>query len=150
MNARLAALSPGERIVLLGGVLLVLDLLLVPWHSVAFSPTELRAAELLGFDPTPTAVQPPDRGYGIAAAAITLGMVVQIALTRLAGARLPEPRLPWSQLQLVGGVFVVVVLAFKLLRDTSGLGYGAYSGILAGLLVAYGGFTIAREAGGAP
>ncbi|MBW3608370.1 MAG: hypothetical protein KY463_08445, partial [Actinobacteria bacterium] len=42
---------------------------------------------------------------------------------------------------------VAVVLVIKLVRVTDSLGYGAYSAILAAILVAYGGYLIASQPG---
>ena len=137
---RLAKLSQGERIVLVGGLALIVDLLFVPWHSVDLGGLEIP------FDTTRTAVEEPYPGYGIAAVVLAAVMVAQIVLARLLSMRLPGPRLPWAQLHLVVGVFVAVVLAIKLFRETEFLGYGAYSGMLAGILVAYGGLRISQEA----
>ena len=50
--------------------------------------------------------------------------------------------MPWSQIHLILGIFVPVLLVIKLVRLTDSLGYGAYSAILAGILVAYGGYRI--------
>jgi hypothetical protein len=72
-------------------------------------------------------------------------MIVQIALAKLAAVRLPNLPLPWSQVHLILGVFVAVVLVVKLVRLTEALGYGAYTAILAGILVAYGGYRIASD-----
>jgi hypothetical protein len=72
-------------------------------------------------------------------------MIVQIVLARVLSVRLPEPPVPWSQIHLILGIFVAVVLVIKLVRLTDSLGYGAYSAILAGVLVAYGGYRIASE-----
>ena len=145
MTAR--KLSQGEWIVLIAGLLLLLDLLFLPWHAVDLTPTEQLVADEVGFDPTPSAVQPPGRGYGVAAVIFTLVMIVQIVIARFTTLRLPEPPVPWSQIHLIAGIFVLVVLAIKLIRDTSGLGYGAYSGILGALLVAYGAYLIAQDPG---
>jgi hypothetical protein len=134
--ARLAALSQGERIVLAAGLLLAIDLLLLPWHSV----------DLDCLSATPTGVQSPYSGYGIAALILVLVMISQIAASKLLAVSLPAPGVPWAQIHLVAGVFVFVVLAVKLARLSDYLGYGAYSGVLAGLLVAYGAYLIAREA----
>ncbi len=142
MRAVLAKLSQGERIVLFAGVLLLVDLLFLPWHDLALGG-ELE--ELL--DVTLTAVQEPYAGYGIAAVVLTAIMIVQIVLDRLLSARLPDPPVPWSQIHLILGIFVAVVLVIKLVRLTDSLGYGAYSGVLAGILVAYGGWSMTREAG---
>ena len=139
MRARLARLTQGERIVLVGGLLLVVDLVFLPWHSVDLGGLDI------DFDPTRTAVQDPYPAYGIAAVVLTLVMVAQIVAARLLALRLPAPGLPWEQVHLIAGVFVIVVLVIKFVRETEFLGYGAYSAILGGLLVAYGGWLIARE-----
>ena len=135
----LAKLSQGERIVLIGGLLLIADLLFVPWHSVDLGGLDIP------FDTTRTGVESPNGGYGVAAVILTAIMIVQILVARFTSARMPATPLPWSQLQLVAGVFVAVVLVIKLVRETELLGFGSYSGVLAGLLVAYGGYAISRE-----
>jgi len=136
----LAKLSQGERIVLIAGVLLIADLLALPWHDLALGD-ELE--DLV--DTTLTAVQEPYAGYGVAAVVLTAIMIVQIVLARLLSVRLPEPPVPWSQIHLMLGIFVAVVLVIKLVRLTDSLGYGAYSGVLGGILVAYGGWSMTRE-----
>jgi len=147
---RLKQLSQGERIVLVAGVLLIIDLLFVPWYDVDLSGLAPDVRQLAaGLDTTFTAVQSPYAGYGVAAVILTGVMVAQIVLARLLSVRLPAPGLPWSQIHLVAGIFVAVVLVFKLVRDLDMLAYGAYSGVLGGLLVAYGGYCIAREGVGA-
>jgi len=133
-------LSQGERIVLVAGLLLIADLLFLPWHDV-----DLGGALDKLVDTTLTGVQQPYAGYGVAAVVLTALMIVQIALTRLLSVRLPDAPVPWSQIHLILGVFVAVLLVIKLIRLTDSLGYGAYSAILAGILVAYGGYRIASE-----
>ena len=135
----LNALTQGEKLVLVGGVLLLIDLLLLPWHSV-----DLGGLDLV-FDATRTGVQSPNGGYGVAAVILTLVMVAQIVASKVLSMKLPELPLPWSQVHLVLGIFVAVVLVIKLIKETDFLGYGAYSGILAALLVAYGAYSINQE-----
>lgn len=139
-----ADLTAGERIVLVAGILLIADLLLLPWHDIALGGDLERL-----IDTTVTAVQEPYAGYGIAAVILT-AVMIGLVLARALAVRLPDAPLPWSQIHLILGIFVAVVLVIKLVRLTDSLGYGAYSGVLAGLLVAYGGYSIAREAGGPP
>jgi hypothetical protein len=140
VSGLLARLSQGERIVLVAGLALIADLLFLPWYDIAL------AAALEGVvDTTATGVEKPYAGYGMAAAVLTAIMVAQIALAKLLSVRLPEPPVPWSQIHLILGIFVAVVLVIKLVRLTESLGYGAYSAILAGILVAYGGYRIASE-----
>ena len=140
MSARLARLSQGERTVLVAGLLLIADLLFLPWYDIDLGALDEAV------NTTATGVQQPYAGYGIAAVVLTLVMIAQIALARLLAVRLPDPPVPWSQIHLILGIFVAVVLVIKLVRLTESLGYGAYSAILAAILVAYGGFRIAAEA----
>jgi uncharacterized membrane protein len=140
VSGRGARLSQGEWIVLVAGLLLIADLLFLPWHDIRLG-AQLEAL----VDTTATGVQQPYAGYGIAAVVLTALMMVQIALARLAAVRLPNLPVPWSQVHLILGIFVAVVLVIKLVRLTDELGYGAYSAILAGILVAYGGYRIASE-----
>ncbi|CAN5162950.1 hypothetical protein BH20ACT16_BH20ACT16_14630 [soil metagenome] len=137
----LARLSQGERIVLVAGVLLIVDLLVLPWHDI-----ELGGGFDGLVDTTLTGVQDPYAPYGIAAVVLTALMVAQIVFARLLSVRLSEPPVPWAQIHLILGIFVAVVLVIKLVRLTNSLGFGAYSGVLAGILVAYGGWSISREA----
>ena len=139
MSGRLARLSQGERIVLVAGLLLIADLLWLPWYDIDLGALDDAV------NTTATGVQQPYAGYGVAAVVLTLAMIAQIALARLLDVRLPEPPVPWSQIHLILGIFVAVVLVIKLVRLTDSLGYGAYSAILAGILVAYGGYRIASE-----
>jgi hypothetical protein len=130
-------LSQGERIVLVGGLLLILDLLFVPWHRI----------DPEGYDMRLTAVQESYAAYGVVAVILTAVMVAQIVIARLTPARLPGSPALWAQVHLIAGVFVAVVLVIKLLRLTNSLAFGSYSGVLAGLLVAYGGYCIAGDGG---
>ena len=139
MSALAARLSHGERIVLLAGLALIADLLFVPWYDIDLGPLDAAV------NTTATGVQQPYAGYGIAAVALTAIMIAQIALAKLLSVRMPQPPVPWSQIHLILGIFVAVVLVIKLVRLTDSLAYGAYSAILAGILVAYGGYRIASE-----
>ena len=149
MKERVAKLAQGEWIVLVAGVLLIVDLLLLPWYSVPISNRDLDVLEIRGIvvDLTYSGVQSSTAGYGVAAVVLAGVMVLQIIVTRLLGMHLPDAPVPWSQIHLILGIFVAVVLVIKLVRVTEFLGFGAYSAILAGILVAYGGYRIAQEPG---
>jgi len=135
----LARLSQGERIVLVAGALLIADLLLLPWYDIDLGVLDEAV------NTTASGVEQPYAGYGLAAVVLTALMIAQIALAKLLTVRMPQPPVPWSQIHLILGIFVAVVLVIKLVRLTDSLGYGAYSAILAGILVAYGGYRIASE-----
>lgn len=139
----LSRLSQGERIVLIAGVLLIIDLLFLPWHSIDIGG----AAEALGVDTTQSGVQAPNGFYGVVALILTIVMVAQIVLDKLTGVALPNPPVPWAQVHLIAGVAVAVALVIKLIVETDFLGFGAYLGVLLGLTVAFGAYSISQEHG---
>jgi hypothetical protein len=136
----LSRLTQGERIVLAAGVLLIVDLLFLPWHSI-----DLGGLAIPGVDLTRSAVQSPNAGYGVIALLLTIVMVSQIVAAKIAGANLPPPPVPWSQVHLVAGIGVAVMLVLKLIVETDSLGFGAYLGVLLGLAVAYGAYVIRQQ-----
>ena len=120
MSGAWARLLPGERIVLVAGLVLTAHLVLLPWHDIDLGRLDAVV------DTTVTAVQEPYAGYGVAAAVLTSLMVTQIVLARLLSVRLPDPPVPWAQIHLILGIFVAVVLVIKLVRLTDSLAYGGY------------------------
>ena len=130
-------LTRGEQIVLGAGVLLILDLLVFPWHKIT-------VAGILSV--SRTGIQSPNSFYGVLALILVVVMVLQVGLSRLTSVKVPDLPMPWSQVHLIAGVAVFALLLLKLLVETSYLGFGAYLGVLAGAAVAFGGFTISQEA----
>jgi hypothetical protein len=128
-------LTQGERIVLIAGLLLIIDLLFLPWHSVD-TP--------LG-DFTAQAIEDPNGFYAVLALILTLVMVGVIAATRLANAKLPDLPVSWGQVHMIAGIAVFVLLLLKLIVETNSLGFGAYLGILLAAAVAFGGYSINKE-----
>lgn len=140
----LSRLSQGERIVLIAGVLLIIDLLFLPWHSIDLGGA---AADNVGIDTTRSAVQSPNAFYGVVALLLTLVVVAQIVLDKLTSVALPSLPVPWAQVHLIAGIAVAVMLVIKLIAETEFLGFGAYFGVLAGLAVAFGGYSVGQEHG---
>jgi hypothetical protein len=137
-------LTMGERIVAVAGILLVIDLLFFPWHHVSVSFRGFTVATV-----NRTGLQSP-RGYlGILALIIAIALVVQIILAKFTSVKLPDISMPWSQVHMIGGFAVLGLLLLKLVLRTDFLGFGAWLGIILAAAVAYGGFTINREAQGA-
>lgn len=135
----LKKLSLGDRLVAGGGVLLLVDLLFLPWHHIevgfgAFTATANR-----------TAVESPDALFGWLAALLALAMVVHVVIVRFTTVELPKLAVPWDQVSLYGGIATLAMLVLKLLAETSYLGFGAWLGLALGGVVAYGGFLHARE-----
>ena len=139
----LSKLRLSDRIVLIAGVLLAIDLLFLPWHHIS-------VPRILGFgggSVNRTAVQSPNSFYGVLALLIVLALVGVVVVSRLTTAKLPDLPMSWAQVHLIAGVAVLALLVLKLLVETSALGFGSYLGVALGAAVAYGGFLGFKEAG---
>jgi hypothetical protein len=130
-------LTLGDKIVLGAGGLLILDLLFFPWHKISVASI---------VDVNRTGVQSPNSFYGVLALLLVLVMVAQVVVSKLTGAKLPEIPVPWPRVHLIAGVAVFVLLLLKLLVETRFLGFGAFLGLILAAAVAFGGYTISREA----
>ena len=136
----LSKLSPGEKIVLIAGGVLLIDLLFLPWYDID-----------LGFvNVTRSAIESPKAFWGVMAALVTAAMVAAVVVTRFTAARMPVLPVPLGQAMFFGGVTIVVLLLLKLLLETDFLGIGAWLGILLAGVVAYGGFLMRNESQGVP
>ena len=132
-------LTMGDRIVLAAGILLVIDLLFLPWHSIDLGVLSVKR----------TGVQSPNGFYGVLALLIAVVMVAQIVVARLTAAKLPQIPLPWGRVHLIAGVVVLALLLLKLVIETDYLGFGAWLGIILAAVLAFGGFTVNKESTGA-
>ena len=132
----LGKLSRGERIVVVAGVLLVIDLLFLPWHSIAIP--------LIG-SVNRSGISSPNAFLGFLAALVAAAMVAQVIVSKFTSATLPELPVPWPRAHMIGGLVVVGLLLAKLLLQTSFLGFGAYLGILFAAGLAFGGYTVDQE-----
>ncbi len=129
-------LTKGDRVVAAAGLLLILDLLVLPWHRIAVGPLSVSR----------TGVQSPNSFYGVLALLLALIMVAQVVVAKLTAAKLPEIPVPWSQVHLIAGIAVFALLLLKLVVETSYLGFGAFLGLIFAAALAFGGFTISQEA----
>ena len=84
-------ITQGERIVLIVGVLLIIDLLFFPWHKIDLG------GGLVGVDVTRTGIQSPNSFYGVIALLITVVMVGQIIAAKMANATLPAMPVSWGR-----------------------------------------------------
>jgi hypothetical protein len=124
-------LSLSDKIIAGTGIVLIINLLFLPWHSVD-----------LGFRTyTRTAVQSPNSGWGVIALLLTIA-VVAVTLLRVLKPDTTLPDLPvsWDRAVFFGTVAVAVVLLLKLIMETDFLGFGAWLGILLAAGMAYGGY----------
>jgi hypothetical protein len=137
----LSKLTKGEKIVLGAGLVLIIDLLFLPWHHVSIGSGLLG----LSIKVNRTAIQSPNGLWGWLAVLVAIVMVAQIVAAKFTSAKLPTPPIPWSRVHLIAGVAVIALLVIKLFAETSFLGFGAFLGLALGAAVAFGGFTISKE-----
>jgi len=128
----LSKLTQGEKIVLGAGALLIIDLLFLAWHKVGNFSLQ--------------AIEDPNGFYGVMALLVTIVMV-GLLIAKVANAKLPNLPAPLSQILMIAGILVFVLLFLKLIVETTALGIGAYLGILLGAALAFGGYSISKEAG---
>ena len=129
-------LSTSDKIISGAGIVLLIDLLLLPWHDVD-----------LGFaSATRTAIQSPNGFWGLIALLLTAA-VVGVTLVRALKPEtsLPEIPISWNQAVFYACVAIAAVLLLKLVIETDFLGFGAYLGVLLAGGVAYGGFLKFQE-----
>jgi hypothetical protein len=129
------------------GVLLALDLLFLPWHHFSLNLERFGVGLTGTVTINRTGVQPPKASLGILALVLALALVVYAAADGVARSRLaPTARFYWDRFPAVAGPFVLVLLLFKLGLDADFIGIGAWLALVCGLALAYGGFTIGRDA----
>ena len=126
---------------MVAGSLLIVDLLLLPWHHYFVDvPTGDLGIELPTFSLDRTGVQTPDSNLGIAALVLAAAMVLQVLVAKLSPAVSS-----WPTFHLVAGPAALGLLVAKLLVDNHFLGPGAWLGIALGVGVAVGGYVVSQE-----
>jgi hypothetical protein len=135
----LKKLSRGQRIMSLTGVLLLLDVLILPWHRISIG------AGVFGIDVNRTGVQSPNGFYGLLIALVAVAVVARIVLSEFTSVELPKLPVTWERADLIAGVAAAALVLIKLIAETSYLSIGAWLAVpLAGAL-AYGGYLRSQE-----
>jgi hypothetical protein len=130
-------LSLGEKIMAGAGIVLVIDLLVFPWHSV----------DVFGETFTRSGIESPNSFYGLLAFLIAAAVVVLIVIRNFTNVQLPSDvgGQSWSMLFFIAGIVIAALLLLKLVVETEFLGFGAYLGIILGAAMAYGGYLVRQE-----
>ena len=129
----LTKLSLSDKIIGGAGIVLIIDLLFLPWHSIDLGP--------FGGSITRTAVQDPNAFWGILALLLAIAVVAVVAVRAFKPeTTLPDLPVSWNQAIFYATAAIAVLLLLKLLIETSELGFGAFLGILLAGGMAYGGF----------
>ncbi len=131
------AMSVGEKIILIAGVLLFIVGFL-PWYSVDFGP--------LG-SLTRSGWQSPGAIWSMLAIVIGLAMATVVILRRLTNVSLPDNvgGFSWPKIFFGGGVASLAFVLIKLVNESSFMGFGFYLGILSAGALAVAGFLMFRE-----
>lgn len=140
----LTKLSTGDKIIGATGLLLVVVLVVFPWHHVSAYDMQMNVSFDAGAV-NRSAVQSPNAFWGILALLLTLAIVGSLFLRRLTDAELPSTPVPPSQLTFFGTIGVLVLLMLKFVIETSALGIGAFLAILLAGGMTYGGYLSRSE-----
>jgi hypothetical protein len=131
------ALSIGEKIILVAGVILFIVGFL-PWYSV----------DLGTFGSyTRSGWESPGAIWSILAILVGLAMAGVVALKTFGTAAIPDnvSGFTWPKIHLGGGVLALVLVLIKLANESSYLGFAFYIGIIAAAALAVGGLLMYRE-----
>src|SRR3990172_3491688 len=133
---RFNALSIGEKIIVIAGLVLLIDGFL-PWYSVSIGPYSASAS---GWE-SPGAI------WSMLAVLIGLAMAAVVVLNGLTDVEIPDNvgGQSWPRILLGGGVAALVLVVIKFLNESSNLGFGFYLGIIAAGALPAGGFLMFRE-----
>ena len=135
-------LSTADKVIGASAILFLIALFM-PWYGLA-------GASNNGWDYFLTGILP---------LLIAAEMVAVIAIQRFSTTELPKPPIPWSQIQLMAGVMIVVLLLLRVLitSDVEVLGesfdlarkYGLWIALIAAVGLGVGGFLKNQESQGA-
>ena len=131
------ALSIGEKIIVIAGLLLLIDGFL-PWYDVDLGPFG---------SVTRNGWESPGAIWSLLAILIGLAMSGVVAVKALTEGVIPDNvgGFTWPKIFLGGGVASAVLILIKLLNESSYMGFGFYIGIICVAALAVGGVLMYRE-----
>ena len=117
-------LTTGDKI--LGGtaIALVIDLVLLPWHSISVSGYGV------SYSATSSAIERPNGLFGLLALLVLFAIIGVTIVRKLTDTELPETPKPLGELTFYAAVGVLAILLFKVIIKTDVLGFGCYLAIL--------------------
>jgi hypothetical protein len=135
----LSKLTLSDKILGATGILLVIDLLFLPWHHISVSFGGFSVSKSY------SALSGSGQFWGFLGLLFALAIVVVLALTKFSTVKLPDLPVPLNMAIFYAAIATVVVLVLKLALDTDYLGFGSYLGILLAAGMTYGGFLKSKE-----
>ena len=128
-------LSLGERIMSIAGVLLLFDLIFLPWHRIELGILTVSRSGL----------QSPNGFLGLLAALVVVAILARIVVSEFTTIELPRLPVSWEQADLFAAAAVAALLVLKLVLETSFLAAGAWLAIPLAAALLYGGYQRSRE-----
>lgn len=124
-------LSLSDKIIAGTGIVLIIDLLFLPWHSIDLGVTTW----------TRTGIESPNSFWGVLALLLTIA-VVAVTLLRVLKPETSLPDLPvsWDRAIFFAAAATLGLLVLKLILETDELGIGAWLGLLLAAGMTYGGY----------
>ncbi|MGH9040209.1 MAG: hypothetical protein ACRDZ3_08260 [Acidimicrobiia bacterium] len=137
----LKKLSLEAQILAVAGLVLIIDLLFLPWHRMSISiPGVLTVSE------NRSAIESPNGFLGLLALLLAAAVVGRLIVANFTTMKLPELPMSWVRAQLFASGAVAGLLVLKLIVETDFLGIGAWLGILAAGGMVYTAFRLDRQA----
>ena len=133
-------LPRSQQIIAASGLLLLIDLLFLPWHRVTVGIPGL--AEVSA---SRSAVQSPIAFLGFLAFLGAAALVAHVVVSEFTEVELPELPVTWGRADLIASVTVAGLLLLKLVLKPDHLGIGAWMGLLLAAALAYGGVRRYQE-----
>lgn len=131
-------LSMGDKITAGAGILLILGILILPWHKISFGAFG---------SATIKAMSSPNGFWAVLAFILALAVVGSLLAEKLGNIDLPELPISITDARFYGSIAVLALLVLKLVIETNSLGYGAFVNIILAAGMAYGGFATKQESG---
>jgi len=129
---QLQALSLARKLVLGGGVLLLIDTFL-KWQTASFAGVEVASRNAWhGF-------------WGVLLGLMTIALVAWV-IARMFGIQLPEG-MPEGLISLILGGLILLFVVLKILTDDADTGWAAWVGIVLAAVVAYGTWRNFQDSG---
>ena len=133
-------LSVGQQIIAASGLLLLVDLLFLPWHQVTVG-----IAGVSAFTTSRSGVQSPIAFLGFLALLGAAALVAHVVVSEFTEVDLPELPVSWGRADLIASASVAGLLVLKFVLKANYLGIGAWLGLLLAGALAYGGFRRFQE-----
>ena len=137
---RFQALSMGEKLILIAGVVLLIASFL-PWYRIDLGPFG---------DVSRNGWQSPGAFWSIIAVFIGLAMSGVVAVKTFSAVELPSDigGQSWARIHPGGGAVALLFLIIKFINENSYLSFGFYIGFIAVLALAGGALLMFRDEGG--